>query len=149
LTVSLIIVSGSIHNFSKGGTRMKELNDFLGAIAEGLGAMADGINVIAKKFEELSKSQVPEKSDKPKRSTEKKAVASSRKAPKKVKQKGTKSLPATDKVLEAIKGSNDGVDNQTIIKQTGLNQKQVSSALLRLKKYGKIKSVKRGVHTAV
>ena len=128
---------------------MKDLNAFLAAIAEGLGAMADGINVIAKKVDELSKSQDPEKSAKPKRSTKKKAAASSRKVPKKAKQKGTKSVPATDKVLKVIKGSNNGVDNQTIIKQTGLNQKQVYSALMRLKKYGKVKSVKRGVHTAV
>ena len=46
-------------------------------------------------------------------------------------------------------GSNGGVDNATISKQTGLNQKQVSSALHRLKKRGKVKSLKRGVHTAV
>jgi len=41
------------------------------------------------------------------------------------------------------------MDNATISKETGLNQKQVSSALMRLKKYGKVKSVKRGIHTAV
>jgi predicted transcriptional regulator len=57
-------------------------------------------------------------------------------------------MHATDQVLEVIRKSKSGMDNVTIAKQTGLNQKQVSSALLRLKKYGKIKSVKRGVHTA-
>ena len=72
-----------------------------------------------------------------------------RKAPKKAKAQGTKPLPATDKVLEVINNSTDGADNAAISKETGLNQKQVSSALLRLKKYGKIKSVKRGIHTAV
>jgi len=58
-------------------------------------------------------------------------------------------MPATDQVLAVIQKSGNSVDNETIAKQTGLNKKQVSSALLRLKKYGKIKSVKRGVHTAV
>jgi predicted Rossmann fold nucleotide-binding protein DprA/Smf involved in DNA uptake len=72
-----------------------------------------------------------------------------KKATKKTKTQGAKAMPATDQVLEVLKKSKTGVDNVTISKQTGLNQKQVSSALLRLKKYGKIKSVKRGVHTAV
>jgi len=66
-----------------------------------------------------------------------------------VKPQANKTLPATDKVLEVIKKAGEGVDNQNIIKNTGLNQKQVSSVLMRLKKYGKIKSVKRGVHTVV
>ena len=128
---------------------MKELEALFKSVADGLEAMAEGIHTIAKKVDELAKDQAPEKPAKAKPATGKKAGASSRKATKKVKPQDTKPLPATDKVLEVIKGSNDGVDNQTIIKETGLNQKQVSSALLRLKKYGKIKSVKRGIHTAV
>ena len=72
-----------------------------------------------------------------------------KKATKKTKARGTKTIPATDKVLGVIRKSKAGVDNVTISKETGLNQKQVSSALLRLKKYSKIKSVKRGTHTAV
>jgi hypothetical protein len=72
-----------------------------------------------------------------------------KKTAKKAKPKASKTMPATDQVLEVIQKSKTGVDNLTISKQTGLNQKQVSSALLRLKKYGKVKSVKRGVHTAV
>ena len=58
-------------------------------------------------------------------------------------------LPATDQVLEVFQKSKTGVENVTISKQTGLNQQQVSSDLLRLKKYAKIKSVKQGVHTAI
>ena len=72
-----------------------------------------------------------------------------KKATKKPKPQASKTMPATDQVLKVIQKSKIGVDNVTISKQTGLNQNQVSSALLRLKKYGKIKSVKRGVHTAV
>jgi predicted Rossmann fold nucleotide-binding protein DprA/Smf involved in DNA uptake len=72
-----------------------------------------------------------------------------KKATTKAKTQASKTMPATDQVLEIIQKSKTGMDNVTLSKQTGLNQKQVSSALLRLKKYGKIKSVKRGVHTAV
>jgi predicted Rossmann fold nucleotide-binding protein DprA/Smf involved in DNA uptake len=134
---------------------MKDLDALLKAVADGLNAMAEGIHAIAKKVDDLAKGDAPEKPTKAKpaakrkAAAKKKAVAPSRKAPKKDKTEGTKPQTAPDKVLEVIKGSGDGVDNVTLSKQTGLNQKQVSSALMRLKKYGKIKSVKRGVHTAV
>ena len=134
---------------------MKDLDVLLKAVADGLEAMAEGIHSIAKKVDDLAKGDGPEKpakakpSAKRKAAVKKKTVAPSRKAPKKAKPEGKKAQTAPDKVLEVIKGSNVGVDNATISKETGLNQKQVSSALLRLKKYGKIKSVKRGVHTAV
>jgi len=128
---------------------MKDLDALLKAVADGLNAMAEGIHSIAKKVDELAKGQAPKKLAKAKPANRKKAGAPPKKAPKKVKHLGTKTQTAPDKVLEVIRGSNDGVDNATISKETGLNQKQVSSALLRLKKYGKVKSVKRGIHTAV
>jgi predicted Rossmann fold nucleotide-binding protein DprA/Smf involved in DNA uptake len=128
---------------------MKDLDALLKAVAEGLEAMAEGIHSIAKRVDDLAKGQAPKKPAKAKPAAKKKAVAPSGKKTKKTKAVGTKAQTAPDKVLEVIKGSNNGVDNQTIIRETGLNQKQVSSALLRLKKYGKIKSVKRGVHTAI
>jgi len=126
---------------------MKDLEALLKAVADGLEAMAEGIHSIAKKVDDLAEGQAPEKPAKAKPAAKKKTATPSRKAPKKAKPKGTKPLPATDKVLEVIKGSKDGVDNATISEETGLNQKQVSNALLRLKKAGKVKSVKRGVHT--
>jgi uncharacterized membrane protein len=126
---------------------MKDLDVLLKAVADGLEAMADGIHGIAKKVDGFAKAQAPKKPAKAKPAIKTKAVTPSRKAAKKAKSQGTKPLPATDKVLAVIRGSKDGMDNATISKQTGLNQKQVSSALLRLKKYGKVKSVKRGIHT--
>lgn len=128
---------------------MKDLDALLKAVADGLNAMAEGIHSIAKKVDELAKGQAPKKPAKAKPANRKKAGAPPKRVPKKVKHVGTKAQTAPDKVLQIIKGSSGGVDNQTIIKETGLNQKQVSSALLRLKKYGKVKSVKRGIHTAV
>jgi predicted transcriptional regulator of viral defense system len=41
------------------------------------------------------------------------------------------------------------VDNATIIRKTGLDRKKLTNALSQLKKTGKIKSVKRGVHKIV
>ena len=128
---------------------MKDLDALLKAVADGLEAMADGIHAVAKKVDDLAKGQPQEKPAKAKPAAKKKSATLPRKATKKAKPQGAKPVPATDKVLELIKKSTDGVDNQTISRETGLNQKQVSSALLRLKKYGKVKSMRRGVHTAV
>jgi len=128
---------------------MNHLDALLKSIALGLDTMAEGIHSIAKMVDDMANAQAPKRPAKAKPAAKKKTVAPLKKAPKKAKPEGTKPQTAPDKVLEVIKGSNDGVDNATISKKTGLNQKQVSSALLRLKKYGKVKSVKRGVHTAV
>ena len=133
---------------------MKDLDALLKAVADGLETMAEGIHAIAKKVDDLAKGEAPEKpaktkpAAKRKAAAKKKTVASSRKAPRKTKPESTKPQTAPDKVLEVIKKSGDGVGNATISKETGLNQKQVSNALLKLKKEGKVKSIKRGVHTA-
>ena len=123
---------------------MKDLDALLKAVADGLEAMAEGIHAIAKKVDDLAEGQAPEKPAKAKPAAKKKAVASSRKAPKKAKPEGAKPLPATDKVLEAIKGSRDGMDNATISKETGLNQKQVSSALMQVEKVRQDKVCQKG-----
>jgi predicted Rossmann fold nucleotide-binding protein DprA/Smf involved in DNA uptake len=128
---------------------MKDLDALLKAVADGLNAMAEGIHAIAKKVGELAKDQAPKKVARTKTAIKKKTAAPVGTTKKKAKPQVTKPMPATDQVLAVIKGSGDGVDNAKISKETGLNQQQVSSALLRLKKYGKVKSIKRGVHTAV
>ena len=68
---------------------------------------------------------------------------------KKAGPKGKMSIPATEKVLRIIKQSSKGMNNETIAKKSGLDRKQVTNALSQLKKTGKIKSIKRGVHKAI
>lgn len=128
---------------------MSPYDRWLKLIAIGLEAVAEEIHFIAKAINDMANDQAPEKPGKEKPAATKKAGAPPRKATKKAKPQASKTRPAADQVLEVIQKSKTGVDNATISKETGLNQKQVSSALLRLKKYGKVKSVKRGVHTAV
>lgn len=128
---------------------MSPYDTWLKLIATGLEAVAEEIHSIAKTIKDMANAQKPKKPVKSQPAAKKKTDTPSSKPPKKAKHDGTKPQTAPDKVLDAIKGSKDGVDNATISKETGLNQKQVSSALHRLKKYGKVKSVKRGVHTAV
>ncbi len=128
---------------------MSPYDTWLKLIAIGLEAVAEEIHSIAKTIKDMANAQKSKKPAKTPPAAKKKADAHPRKAPKKTKPESTKPQTAPDKVLEVIMGSNGGVDNATISKQTGLNQKQVSSALHRLKKRGKVKSLKRGVHTAV
>lgn len=128
---------------------MKDLDALLKAVADGLNAMAEGIHAIAKKVDDLAKGDAPEKPNKANPANKKKTATPTGTTTKKAKPQVTKPMPATDLVLAVIKGSGGGVDNAKISKETGLNQQQVSKALLRLKKAGKIKSVKRGVHSAV
>lgn len=127
---------------------MNPYDTWLKSIAISLETMAKGINSIAEAIYEMTNAQA---SEEPVEAEQKpmKAETLPITATEKAKPQGAKAMPATDQVLEVIQKSKTGVDNVTVAKQTGLNQKQVSSALLRLKKYGKIKSVKRGVHTAV
>ena len=127
---------------------MNPYDTWLKSIAIGLETMAKGINSIAEAIYEMTNAQA---SEEPAEAEQKpmKAETPPITVTEKAKPQGTKATPATDQALEVIQKSKTGVDNVTISKQTGLNQKQVSSALLRLKKYGKIKSVRRGVHTAV
>jgi hypothetical protein len=92
------------------------------------------LHVIAKKVDDLVKGQAIKKPAKAKPATKKKGTTPSKKSAKKAKPQGIKHMPATDKVLEAIKRSGDGINNAMISKETGLNQKQVSSALNEVEK---------------
>ena len=127
---------------------MNPYDTWLKSFAIGLETMAKGIHCIAKTIYDMANAQTQEE---PAKATPEpiKTETPPSTATKKVKPQSAKTMPATDQVLEVIQKSKTGVDNVTISKQTGLNQKQVSSALLRLKKYGKVKSVKRGIHAAV
>jgi hypothetical protein len=54
----------------------------------------------------------------------------------------------TEKVLNEI-GKNPGIDFKTLVKNTGLEIKQVQNALPPLKKAGKIKSEAKGIYSPV
>ena len=128
---------------------MKEFEVLFKSVAEGLKAMAEGIHAIAKKVDEIAKGQAPEKPTKSKPGAKKRPRATVKKGARKPKVPGKRPLPASEKVLKVIKGSKAGVDTATISTETGLDKKQVSNVLFRLKKAGKVKSVERGVYTAI
>ena len=78
----------------------------------------------------------------------KKKVAKKKVAKKKVAKKKAAGLTATDKVLRIIKMSKKGVDAPTLIKKTGLKDKQIRNILFRASSQRKIKRAGRGIYVA-
>ena len=126
---------------------MADTGKTLKAIAESLKALSKEINSIATQVGKATKPQA-------KKTAKVKPVikAARAKAPK----KSTPKIPApsskgnvsnVDKVFEAIKNADGGINNASIIEKTGLAQKQVANVVFKLKKQGKIKTVGRGVFT--
>jgi predicted Rossmann fold nucleotide-binding protein DprA/Smf involved in DNA uptake len=136
---------------------MKTMEVWLKSVAISLNSLAEAIQTIAKTVDDMSKTQVSEPSTTAKKETRKttkptpktKSKPVTQKAKKKPRPKGKMTVPATEKVLRVIKQSKKGMDNKTIAEKSGLGRKQVINALSQLKKTGKIKSVKRGVHRAI
>lgn len=126
---------------------MKDLDTFLKTVADGMKNMAQGVEALAEKLEKLAKAQKDIKtkaeddiSDRP----SKKAAAL--KTARAAVSKKKKPMTAADTLYGIIKRSRKGVDTATLIKKTGYNQKKVANLIYKLKKEGKIQSVKKGVY---
>ena len=137
---------------------MKELQSVLNIVSEGLKTLAKGVEAIAEKVDEVAKSQSPVKSKSKKASktkakaakkpAKKAAVKTARKPAKKAaKKKEVGAATDSDKVLEIIGGSKNGVSTAVIMEKTGFNPKKVANIVYRLRKQGKINSVDKGVYT--
>jgi predicted Rossmann fold nucleotide-binding protein DprA/Smf involved in DNA uptake len=74
-------------------------------------------------------------------------------AGKKITKKATKNKApkgsVTDAIMGVIQASSEGVNTDQIMKQTGLNKRQVWGTINRAKKEGKVKTVKRGIYVGV
>lgn len=129
---------------------MKDLDAFLKTVADGMKNMAQGVEALAEKLEKMATTQKDVKA-KEKSSAEdkplKKAVAP--KPAKKAVSKKDKPMTAADTLLGIVKRSRKGIDTATLIEKTGYNQKKVANLIFKLKKQGKIKSVKKGVYVKV
>ncbi|MFH2218823.1 MAG: hypothetical protein ABII68_04070 [Pseudomonadota bacterium] len=126
---------------------MKDLDTFLKTVADGMKNMAQGVEALAEKLEKMAKSQKDvkaKKKDTAEDKPSKKAVAP--KPAKKAVPKKEKPMTAADTLLGVVKRSRKGIDTATLIEKTGYNQKKVANLIFKLKKQGKIKSVKKGVY---
>ena len=156
---------------------MEDLKKVFGTLADGLKSIASGIEALAEKINDLSAAKSPPKKKPAKKSkpaakakAKPKTAAKTKKKPAKktVAKKATKkpskkaapkakAKPTPKKqgdttsianVLALIQKSGGSITSAALLKKTGYNQKKLSNILYKLKKQGKIKSVKRGVYSA-
>jgi hypothetical protein len=124
---------------------MKKLKQDLIAVNKELKALVKKTESLMKAVDRIEKAQAV----KPKKASTKKTIK-----PKAVKKVAAQNTPATkkaskltdtDKFLNIIKRSKKGVTPQTLIKETGFDDKKIRNMIFRATKMGKIKSVSRGV----
>ena len=137
---------------------MKELQNVLNIVSDGLKALAKGVETIAEKVNEAAKSQAaPEApSKKPAKTAKAAKTAKTAKTTKKEKPAPKPARTAkkseagaatdTDQVLEIIGRSKKGASTAVIMEKTGFNQKKVANIVYRLRKQNKINSVEKGVY---
>ena len=115
----------------------KKLKQDLQAVSKALYSLAQKIE---KMQEEVDKQAQPINKSKAKTKPKKKSPA------KKAALKKPDQVTAVDTVLAIINRSKKGVNTETLIKNTGYNQKKVANLIYKLKKQGKIKSAEKGVY---
>jgi hypothetical protein len=130
--------------------QMKEYNNLLKMVSDGLRLISQGVEAISEKIEEVAKSQTAEES---KRKTSRPAPSGKKaaaKKPAKTSQKKTAAVPtAVETVYKIIGGSKKGVDTATLMKKTGFDRKKIANIIYKLGKQGKIKSSDKGVYVKV
>ena len=120
---------------------MKDLKKDVQAVARELKALTKKTQAMEKKLAKLEKSQVAKKGT-PKAKTIRKAP------PRKAGTKKSTALTATAQVVNIIEKAKKSVDAPTLIKKTGLEDKQIRNILFRASKQGKIKRAGRGIYVA-
>lgn len=125
---------------------MKEVQNLLKLVADGLKTLAQGVEAIADKVDEASKA----KSKKAPKAPAQKRAAEAKKPPAKAAPKKTaKPETAVDAVMTIIGRSTKGVSTTEIKSKTGFNQKKVANIVYKLKKQKKIKSIDKGVYVKI
>ena len=118
---------------------MKQLKKDLQAVSKELKALANKTERIMNAAAKLEKTQVRAKA---------KAKPGKKPRAKKPAAKKAAGQTATDKVVSIIKRSKKGVDVPTLMKKTGLADKQIRNIVFKASKQGKIKKAGRGVYVA-
>ena len=126
---------------------MKKLKSQLKAIANSLTAMSAQVD---KAVMQIDKIQAPKKAvAKKKKAPTKKPVAKKKKAAKRPVAKKVapkRQITVIDRVFNAIKRTKKGVSVAKLKEKTDLNPKQLSNALYKLTKQGKIEAKSRGLY---
>jgi hypothetical protein len=135
---------------------MKKLETQLKTVSKNLVNLAKQVDKISTQVEKLKAAKAPAKKAAAKKAAPKKAAAK-KAAPKKAaaKKAPAKKAPAKkansaatvlDRVFEVIKRSRNGATIAALKSKTELESRQLSNALYKLSKKGKIKAKSRGVY---
>ena len=111
---------------------MNQLKKNLKAVAKDLKGLTQKTDKMIKRLDKLEKAQAAKK---PKAKAVKKVVA-----------KKPAEMSANETVLAIIKTSRKGIDTATLEKKTGFKGRKIGDIIYRLKKQGKIKSVRYGLY---
>jgi hypothetical protein len=128
------------------GGKMAETVKLLKNIAADLKTISKEINAIATQVGKVTKPQakVTAKTKRVKKAV--KAKTPKKSTAKKTSPSAKKSSSIVDSVHEVIRDAGDGIAHVAILEKTGFGQRQVSNAVFKLKKQGKVKNVARGVY---
>jgi len=147
-----------LSNFKQQEERIvKQMRREMTSLVKSLKTLTEKVEKMINKIDAAEKTQAkPKKPATPKKAAKKtakpKKATSIKKAAKELaaKKASKKSYESratqqmSDKVLDIIQSSPDGVTTDQIIEQTGLSKRQVWGIVSRAKKAGKIAAVKRG-----
>jgi predicted Rossmann fold nucleotide-binding protein DprA/Smf involved in DNA uptake len=133
------------------GPLMKKLETQLKTISKNLVNLANQVDKITAQVENLKAAKAPAKKAAakkaaPKKAAAKKAVpkkAAAKQAPAK---KADSAATVLDRVLDVIKRSRNGATIAALKSKTQLESRQLSNALYKLSKKGRIKAKSRGVY---
>jgi predicted Rossmann fold nucleotide-binding protein DprA/Smf involved in DNA uptake len=124
---------------------MKKLKDQLKTISSSLTSLSKQVEKITKQVEKL---QPKKAAVAPKKTAAKKKVAAKKVGVKKAAPKKAPAKPPTviDSILNAIKKTKKGITIAQLKEKTEFNSKQLSNALYKLTKKGKIEATSRGLY---
>jgi predicted Rossmann fold nucleotide-binding protein DprA/Smf involved in DNA uptake len=130
---------------------MKRLETQLKTISKNLANLAKQVDKVTTQVAKLKATKAPARKAAPKKAAPKKAAAK-KAAPKKAAAKKAPAKKATaastvlDRVFDVIKRSRNGATIAALKSKTKLESRQLSNALYKLSKKGKIKAKSRGVY---
>lgn len=125
---------------------MKELENFLQNVAEGLRSLADVVETLAEKTEPYQNLDCFEKRNEKIGEAVKAKSGNGRKRRKIVRQEKPKN--ASEAVFQVIQSQREGIDTSDLIKATQFEEKKVRNIIYKLKRQNRIKAARRGVYVA-
>ena len=124
---------------------MKELDQFMKTVGEGLRALAQGVNSVAEKLDRFLESRTTSPEDQPESAPEVPVEVEKETSDQQV-LKPASGRNATAVVSELIQKSPKPVKLEELAQKTGFDKRKLQGILYHLKKQGKIVSAGKGIY---